>query len=611
MPVTVQCTPQERVPWKIQAGPKRLVCSMVLPVRSSFVFQRLCLCALGSVSMSDTFMNSWDVAFDVDADRGARTLRSVFSAAGSPPGALRTLGWLPDKMSVKVWRPGESVAREQIVCCGAGASRVVYRSLVSPLAFKIADVDNYSDDNRSEHESPVPTWLVPRVHGYLPNKRLGNLQVSVLIMDQMERSLRDMGKKVPHEESMEAAQREYVEAVAGAWTLLARAAAETNCVLSDWNIGNLMVTKCDGLLDVRLIDWAGTYTSTQSSYQRVKKARITLLRDLSCFSDACSSGAAWFDALGLLANVCYKWWPPGFFPKWDGPGVPTVHDVHELREQLLSKIQGSPVSEESVPPAPAEVLPTDDVVMSIQGSPVSEASVPPAPVEVRPTDDVVLSSTPAASPRTSTPVACEPTLSERSVLTPCAQAILKALDVRRRPRAGIVSAAQLEDFMYDFPPQGNVEASMRATTIAAEYRPVAAQDHRLFQSSARPHFEGHVPLRERVMNGPLPRPPVYMPDLGDDLQLFVRLLLNLMPLDRIKLVWSTKDETWRMPKMRMPCDSTESILFSLHRPWALALNYGVGVRCSTISCVRKSPRANRMISSGKTSGCRKKKSVRL
>ena len=63
---------------------------------------------------------------------------------------------------------------------------------------------------------------------------------------------------------------------------------------------NLMASKGHGAL---------TEASKRTSYQRVKRARYTLLRDIDCMVDAEEEGAVWFDALDRMKSVCHKWWP--------------------------------------------------------------------------------------------------------------------------------------------------------------------------------------------------------------------------------------------------------------------------------------------------------------
>ena len=66
---------------------------------------------------------------------------------------------------------------------------------------------------------------------------------------------------------------------------------------------------------------------------------------------------------------------------------------------------------------------------------------------------------------------------------------------------------------------------------------------------------GHVPLQKRILSQDpelLKRKPQYSPCLGDDIKLYMSLLLALMPLHRIKLVWSDKEKAWRLPTSAFP-----------------------------------------------------------
>ena len=161
------------------------------------------------------------------------------------------------------------------------------------------------------------------------------MQVSVLILEEMGRSLEAMGAMVPDATATGSAVREYAESIAAAWRLLAQAGATTMCDLGDWRTGNLMVTWGD----VRLVNWAGTFASEKTSYQRLKRAKETLLRDMSCARHAHAAGAVWFDALDALTNICHAWWPPGRFNNADG--IPTVDDVECLRRDFSSYVSAT------------------------------------------------------------------------------------------------------------------------------------------------------------------------------------------------------------------------------------------------------------------------------
>ena len=98
-------------------------------------------------------------------------------------------------------------------------------------------------------------------------------------------------------------------------------------------------------------------------------------------------------------------------------------------------------------------------------------------------------------------------------------------------------------------------------------------ESRLVVTEPPDKYEGHISLRERHLTVNLPRKPKYpeyLPELGDDLMLFISFLLALMPLHRIPQVWSPKDEQCRLP---ISASASKS-----HRPYAAELAYYLGGR---------------------------------
>ena len=57
-------------------------------------------------------------------------------------------------------------------------------------------------------------------------------------------------------------------------------------------------------------------------------------------------------------------------------------------------------------------------------------------------------------------------------------------------------------------------------------------------TEARGQFEGHISLRKRILTDNLKdgKEIKYLPEMGDDMMLFMKLLLSHMPLKRVKLV---------------------------------------------------------------------------
>ena len=112
---------------------------------------------------------------------------------------------------------------------------------------------------------------------------------------------------------------------------------------------------------------------------------------------------------------------------------------------------------------------------------------------------------------------------------------------------------------------------MEASAIASKLRSAAVAESRFVVTEPRDQYEGHISLRERHTIGNLRRKfkyPAYSPGLGDDLKLFISLLLALMPLHRIPDVWSPKEMQWRPP------NSASAMKF--HRSYALKLAYYLG-----------------------------------
>ena len=127
--------------------------------------------------------------------------------------------------------------------CGAGASRVVYAAKIIGLVLKVSDVVKYEiDDNLEETKAALPEWLIPRVHGYF-KKDVNRVGISVLLLDKMDFTIREMARKVPEASAMDTALREYAEVLSATWLLLLRAGLETNFKYGDWNTGNIMVNK--------------------------------------------------------------------------------------------------------------------------------------------------------------------------------------------------------------------------------------------------------------------------------------------------------------------------------------------------------------------------------
>ena len=74
------------------------------------------------------------------------------------------------------------------------------------------------------------------------------------------------------------------------------------------------------------------------------------------------------------------------------------------------------------------------------------------------------------------------------------------------------------------------------------------------------NFDGHIDVDTRMWTGYFTRVPTYTRVQGDDMKLFVTILLNLMPTDRIPRVWKRSKGVWELP------NNTDPLTF--HRKYA-------------------------------------------
>ena len=186
-----------------------------------------------------------DVDFYTELETPAdhRTLKELFPVGPDRPASILSFAHWHAEMQVIIYQSGERIHRERIFFCGAGASRVVYAAKIIGLVLKFSDVVKYEiDDNLEETKAALPEWLIPRVHGYF-KKDVNRVGISVLLLDKMDFTIREMARNVPEASAMDTALREYAEVLSATWLLLLRAGLETNFKYGDWNTGNIMVNK--------------------------------------------------------------------------------------------------------------------------------------------------------------------------------------------------------------------------------------------------------------------------------------------------------------------------------------------------------------------------------
>ena len=97
---------------------------------------------------------------------------------------------------------------------------------------KLADIAKYvSDGNKEEFEADLPAWLTPPVRAYVSENVCLKRKTSVLILDRMDKSLRDCGAEVPCSSLMISMGQEYAEMIAESWLLFSRCGTDTQLTL--------------------------------------------------------------------------------------------------------------------------------------------------------------------------------------------------------------------------------------------------------------------------------------------------------------------------------------------------------------------------------------------
>jgi len=107
----------------------------------------------------------------------------------------------------------------------------------------------------------------------------------------------------------------------------------------------------------------------------------------------------------------------------------------------------------------------------------------------------------------------------------------------------------------------SVPEYMRMNHIANQCRDQALLKSRLpmtvprevYRKGKRLKFEGHIDVEARILTGYLPRgPPTYTRVQGDDMKLFVTILLDCMPKNRIQKVWKDSKGVYELPNNTEP-----------------------------------------------------------
>ena len=332
------------------------------------------------------------------------------------------------------------------------------------------------------------------------------------------------------------------------------------------------------------------------------------MKGITCLRSAEGSVPAWLDALDRVNIVCHRWWPNGFFVGRDD-GIPVVSDVDLLRAQLVDLVEGLQLTPPPPPPptiahspdTPQELLqddggrtrtprpdrPVTPPRVSVFGqwaslaagahtaeppsaspaaTPTSMVAQTPRRTEAEPqstshaTDPAptapeahATASTSAPSASTSIPTAPDPPA--RPQFSPWDNEMLKSLGQREASRFDPVGAEEMNNYLSDHRPQAHAAASLVVNRIAQECRAEASSHSRLvvtaprevFKDGKRIKFEGHVSLQDRIFTNNLPRMPTYTPAVGDDMNLFMRILLTFLPLDRIRHVWKPSIQAYDLP----------------------------------------------------------------
>ena len=161
-----------------------------------------------------------------------------------------------------------------------------------------------------------------------------------------------------------------------------------------------------------------------------------------------------------------------------------------------------------------------------------------------------------------------PSTSERK-LQPWEQEVLNSWKSRSQFSQHRFSSEELEKFIVDHEPIGSVDASLQANATARNFYAYASGESRLVVTP------GHMSIGERCKKARLDRERFqYRPQIGDDIGLFIRLLLLQLPLNAIEPVWSQKQRLFKAPASTCP------LVF--HRKYSVELSELLGEKCDPL-----------------------------
>ena len=525
-------------------------------------------------------------------------------------GAVKGFKWFPKELICKMnWGGGplESLGSCVVEFRNAGASRVTYLPQDSslPFAFKLASAAYTTDENLKEWNADVPNWLIPHRMGYFRQALLG-VEFSMLVMERMD-TVQEVVLKLQNACPDRSGFVFLTSIVCSVFGLMVRV-GDARVSTSDWKLDNLGVRNVHGEIEIKLLDFPASGANSVSEYQCVKDARDSFVKSLFCFGPVDKPPAhqtEWENALVAIQYQVAQWWPKGWFQQ-SNAGIPTQSAVADLEVKLLALhlhdvpgVLASPAAAAAAdqttgdPTPSADSLPVDQVSSNVDqtlsakedspgdhprddGAAASSRSVAPDPnwqrdqadgdpmpsADLLPVDQVSSAPEPSADS-----LPAEQLLDDGRAgrVSEWQRDLLARIENRQSSRNQEVSSADLEEFLFDFRPRGSAMESYRSYQVSADFRIFAAGESRL------PVTEGHEPLAKRVMSAGFDYERIkYQPDDGDDLGLFIRLLLEHMPLHTITPKWSTTACAYKPP------NNTDPVVF--HRKYATALHQMLGGR---------------------------------
>ena len=150
---------------------------------------------------------------------------------------------------------------------------------------KVAHRSYDLDDNENEFVGgkTLPQWLVPPVF-FFGRQILCGEEVIILVVQKFSATIGAISQMVQTLPFNLQNLGHYSNVICRVFLLLWRLAVETDLEAGDWHLENVGISEWPQG-DVRLIDWAGTTANAiMHAYTRVKKARVSFLRDMLRFS---------------------------------------------------------------------------------------------------------------------------------------------------------------------------------------------------------------------------------------------------------------------------------------------------------------------------------------